>query len=276
MFPYCLDTEILRLPQNTMLHGSVIARCGSKRTSSECGVPIRSSFRKTLEKRTEISPAVCQTRSDPKSFSRQDRRVWCAPKEPPETLKNAETEKIRLRGGYVARQKFNSVHLESVVPAGGIGIPKLIENTYVIEFSTRSKRSYIRNCARLERIWNPRIQELHEFSDAPPARAANPRISCWCYPVRNTSMNSRLLVCLSKMPRVQRPDARIISCPRHFRSSLATIRQSWSQRGSESRNGPNTDASLNAFRRRLSEFGKGQSHSKAFCPPHTSENWWVQ
>jgi hypothetical protein len=159
---------------------------------------------------------------------------------------------------------------------GGIGIPKLIENTYVIEFSTRSKRSYIRNCARLERIWNPRIQELHEFSDAPPARAANPRISWWCYPVRNTSMNSRLLVCLSKMPRVQRPDARIISCPRHFRSSLATIRQSWSQRGSESRNGPNTDASLNAFRRRLSEFGKGQSHSKAFCPPHTSENWWVQ
>ena len=34
-----------------------------------------------------------------------------------------------------------------------------------------------------------------------------------------------LLACLSKMPRLYVPDGRKLFCPRHFRSSQATIRE---------------------------------------------------
>ena len=41
-----------------------------------------------------------------------------------------------------------------MVEAGGVGIFLGIENTELIEKSTRTKRSRIENCAQLERIWN--------------------------------------------------------------------------------------------------------------------------
>jgi hypothetical protein len=41
-----------------------------------------------------------------------------------------------------------------LVPAGGIGIFRAIENTQVIDFPTRQKRTIPRNHAQLERIWN--------------------------------------------------------------------------------------------------------------------------
>jgi hypothetical protein len=41
-----------------------------------------------------------------------------------------------------------------MVPAGGIGISKLIENKQLIDFSRRTKRSRIKKRAQLERIWN--------------------------------------------------------------------------------------------------------------------------
>jgi len=41
-----------------------------------------------------------------------------------------------------------------MVEAGGVGIFRAIEDTELIEKSTRSKRSRIGNCAQLERIWN--------------------------------------------------------------------------------------------------------------------------
>ena len=44
--------------------------------------------------------------------------------------------------------------LPGMVPAVGIGIFRVVENTELIDFSRRRKRSGIRNCARLERIWN--------------------------------------------------------------------------------------------------------------------------
>jgi hypothetical protein len=44
-----------------------------------------------------------------------------------------------------------------MVEAGGVGIFTRIENTQVIDFSTRQKRSIRQNCAQLERIWNARF-----------------------------------------------------------------------------------------------------------------------
>jgi len=41
-----------------------------------------------------------------------------------------------------------------MVPAEGIGIFKVIENTQLIDFPRRSKIKNLRNCAQLERIWN--------------------------------------------------------------------------------------------------------------------------
>jgi hypothetical protein len=47
-----------------------------------------------------------------------------------------------------------------MVEAGGVGTFKLIENTQVIDFSRRTKRCRIRNCAQLERIWNTDSRSL--------------------------------------------------------------------------------------------------------------------
>jgi hypothetical protein len=41
-----------------------------------------------------------------------------------------------------------------MVEAGGVGIFMGIENTQLIDFSTRQKRRKRQNCAQLERIWN--------------------------------------------------------------------------------------------------------------------------
>jgi hypothetical protein len=41
-----------------------------------------------------------------------------------------------------------------MVEAGGVGIFRLVENTQVIEKSTRLRIEKRRNCAQLERIWN--------------------------------------------------------------------------------------------------------------------------
>ena len=68
---------------------------------------------------------------------------------------------------------------------------------------------------QLAHVARPRIRLKHFeclLADAPDASAA--------------TASGFLLVCLSKMPRVKCPDARNTSCPRHFRSSLATIRLS--------------------------------------------------
>jgi hypothetical protein len=98
-----LGHKNIKITQNITLHGSAIAKCGSKRTSSERGIPIRSSIRKSLEIRTEISPVVCQTRSDhPKSFSPKPLALVRARRNA-RNAKNAQTGKIRLRGGYAAR-----------------------------------------------------------------------------------------------------------------------------------------------------------------------------
>jgi hypothetical protein len=41
-----------------------------------------------------------------------------------------------------------------MVPAGGIGISRPVENTELIDFPTRQKRMILQNCVQLERIWN--------------------------------------------------------------------------------------------------------------------------
>lgn len=41
-----------------------------------------------------------------------------------------------------------------MVEAGGVGIFRVVENTQLIDFSIRSKRLKLRNCAQLKRIWN--------------------------------------------------------------------------------------------------------------------------
>jgi hypothetical protein len=40
------------------------------------------------------------------------------------------------------------------VEAGGVGIFRGIENTQLIDFSRRQKRSTRQNCGKLDRIWN--------------------------------------------------------------------------------------------------------------------------
>jgi hypothetical protein len=50
--------------------------------------------------------------------------------------------------------------------AGGVGIFIGVENTQLIDFSGRQKRTIPRNCAQLERIWNARLSARvpHSFS----------------------------------------------------------------------------------------------------------------
>jgi len=51
-----------------------------------------------------------------------------------------------------------------MVEAGGVGIFRAIEDTELIEKSTRSKRSRIGNCAQLERIWNAEFWPVQTIS----------------------------------------------------------------------------------------------------------------
>jgi hypothetical protein len=49
-----------------------------------------------------------------------------------------------------------------MVEAGGVGIFTAIENTQVIDFSTRQKRRKLSNCAQLERIWSADFQPVDQ------------------------------------------------------------------------------------------------------------------
>jgi len=91
--------QVPAISRTTTLRGSAIARCGSKRTSSERGVPIRCFARKYLEKKTEISRAVCQIRSGhPTVFHIKNCWLWLRIAETLKALKSAEKEDF----GYVA------------------------------------------------------------------------------------------------------------------------------------------------------------------------------
>jgi hypothetical protein len=76
-----------------------------------------------------------------------------------------------------------------MVEAGGVGTFGRVEKTQVIEKSGSTKRSKIRNCVQLERIWNARkiwVLKGQGFGDARKQRRIHKeRVidKCSCGPV---------------------------------------------------------------------------------------------
>jgi len=65
-----------------------------------------------------------------------------------------------------------------MVEAGGVGTFTLVENTQLIEKSTRSKRSGLRKRAQLERIWNV------EFRSTLPNMSLSPKTPGYSFCLR--------------------------------------------------------------------------------------------
>ena len=68
---------------------------------------------------------------------------------------------------------------KKLVEAGGVRIFSRTENTQVIEDSKSTKRSRIRNCAKLERIWNadPTTPEAKLTASSPAPICNNFRVA---------------------------------------------------------------------------------------------------